>query len=399
MNTSRELRQRKAEIEFQARAKMDEMEKLAPEARGEAETEVRRMLAEADSYGSRADLSDDLAKREKIANETDFDRPSQTRSAKSAEGGREAEQRAAFVSYLRGDISARELRAMNVATDAKGGFTAPSSTQSEVQVARGEVGPMIDGANVTILSTDNGNEIFQNSLDDRSNVGSLIGEATEAPETDITLTQRALGAFKYTSGKVMISNELLQDSNTDIVALVSNALNDRIARILNRHFTNGTGSNQPHGIVTAVAADASKLVTTLGAKAVADELFALQHKVAPAYRAAGKWMFSDAFLLEARTLKDAEGRYIWQPGLTAGAEGTILGKPYVINPDMVTTAGSIGAIYGDLKGYTFRKVSDYSIKRSDELAMTSDQVVFVGFGRYDGDLMNPNCVAGLKIKA
>lgn len=198
---------------------------------------------------------------------------------------------------------------------------------------------------------------------------------------------------------MLISNELLQDSNTDIVALVVNALTQRIDRALNRHFTNGTGTNQPRGILTALDASAANLVTTAGAKFTADELFKLQHKVAPAYRGGGKFMLSDDALFEIRTMKDLEGRYIWRAGLDSGVGNTILGSEYEINPDMGVAAGGIAATYGQHTAYTFRQVRDFSIKRSDELAMTSDQVVFVGFGRYDGDLTNLNGVAGLKIKA
>lgn len=306
MTTSIELRAQSEELNNKAFLRLKEAESLKDATRAsEIETEVNRMLADADALDSRAAIYAKAEEREKAMNAADARRPQNDRTVSSAVADAQSEQRAAFVSYLRGDISERELRAMNVATDAKGGFTAPSSTLSTVTVARGEESPMIKAGFVTILKTDNGNEIFANDLDDRGQVGSLIAEATEAPETDITLTQRSLGAFKYTSGKVLISNELIQDSNTDIVSLVYGALTQRIARIRGRHNTNGTGVNQPRGILTALLASAPNLVTTAGAKMTADELFALQHKVAPAYRSGGKFMLSDAALFEARTMRVA----------------------------------------------------------------------------------------------
>lgn len=397
MTTSIELRAQSEDLNNKAFLRLKEAEGLKDATRAsEIETEVNRMLADADALDARAALYAKAEERSKALNEADARRPNGDRTVATA--SKEDEARAAFVSYLRGDISERELRAMNVGTDAKGGFTAPSSTQSEVQVAIGEQGPMVNSNFVTVLSTDTGNSILYNALDDRARVGQIIGEAEEAPETDLTLTQRALGAYKYTSGKVLISNELLQDSNTDIVALVTNALTAGIERGLNRHFTNGTGTNQPRGIVTALLANAGALITSAGAKVTADELFALQHKVPVAYRNGAKFMLSDAALLEFRTLKDLEGRYIWRAGLDSGVGNTILGSGYEINPDMSVAAGGIAATYGQHKNYTFRQVRDFSIKRSDELAMTSDQVVFVGFMRADGDLTNPNGIAGLKVK-
>lgn len=397
MTTSIELRAQSEELNNKAFLRLKEAEGLKDATRAaEIETEVNRMLADADALDARAALYAKAEARDKAMNEADARRSTATREVA---GSAEDEKRAAFVSYLRGDIDARELRAMNIAVDAKGGFTAPSSTQSQVTVARGEEGPMVKSGFVTVWNTDNGNEILANDLDDRANVGSIVGEATEVDETDITLTQRSLGAYKYTSGKVLISNELLQDTNTDIVSLVYGALTQRIDRIRNRHNTNGTGTNQPRGILTALNASAANLVTTAGAKFTADELFKLQHKVAPAYRGGGKFMLSDEALFEIRTMKDLEGRYVWRAGLDSGVGNTILGSEYEINPDMDVLAGNIAVTYGQHGSYVARVVRDFSIKRSDELAMTSDQVVFVGFGRYDGDLTNLNGVAGLKIKA
>jgi hypothetical protein len=397
MTTSIELRAQSEELNNKAFLRLKEAEGLKDATRAsEIETEVNRMLADADALDARADLYAKAEERASKLNEADARRPNGDRTVATNDKADEA--RAAFVSYLKGDISERELRAMNVATDAKGGYTAPSSTQSAVQVALGEQGPMVNSAFVSVLSTDNGNSILYNTLDDRARVGTIIGEGVEASETDLTLAQRALGAFKYTSGKVLISNELLQDSNTDVVALVVNALTAGIDRGLNRHFTNGTGSGQPRGVLTALNADASALVTTAGAAFSADELFKLQHKVAPAYRNGGQFMLSDEALFQARTMKDLEGRYIWRAGLDSGVGNTILGSAYQINPDMGVAAGTIAVTYGQHKNYTFRQVRDFSIKRSDELAMTSDQVVFVGFMRADGDLTNVNGLAGLKIK-
>lgn len=397
MNNSIELRAAKAKIEMDATAKLNELEKLPVDARNDGEAEVRRMLADADALESRAALHDEVEARSRTLNEADARRPiaGKAGSADSLEEKRSAD----FSRYLRGEVSEREYRAMSVGVDAKGGFTVPSRTLNTVQVALGEYGPMTDGANVTILSTSTGEDINYNVLDDRAGRAYIIAEGAEAPETDITLAQRSLGAKKYTSGKVYLSNELLQDSNIDVQALVVQALTARMDRTLNDHFTNGNGTTQPNGIITALNGSSANYITTAGAATVADELFKLQHKPVPAYRANAKWMFADDFLFQIRTLKNADGDYVWKAGLSETYGPTILGRQYVINPDMAVAAGGIAAVYGDLKGYTFRQVRDFSIKRSDELAMTSDQVVFVGFGRFDGDLTDLNSVRALKIKA
>ena len=85
------------------------------------------------------------------------------------------------------------------------------------------------------------------------------------------------------------------------------------ARIHNQHFTTGTGSAQPQGIVTG----ATSGVTAAGVAAItADELIDLQHSIDPAYRnERSKFMLSDTALKGLRKLKDTgSGEYMFQPG-------------------------------------------------------------------------------------
>ena len=76
--------------------------------------------------------------------------------------------------------------------------------------------------------------------------------------------------------------EFLQDVDwLDAEAFISRKFAERLGRIHNQHFTTGTGSSQPEGIVTG----ATSGVTAASATAfTADELIDLQHSVDPAYR-------------------------------------------------------------------------------------------------------------------
>jgi HK97 family phage major capsid protein len=87
--------------------------------------------------------------------------------------------------------------------------------------------------------------------DDTGNVGALLAENTQASEQDITLGTAQLGAYKYTSKIVRVSLEFLQDVDwIDAEAFLRRKFAERLGRIHNQHFTTGTGSSQPQGIVT-----------------------------------------------------------------------------------------------------------------------------------------------------
>ena len=372
MNTF-ELRAKALEISNKAAlviADANDAEKLA---------EAQRMLDESDALEARAVMLDKTEARA-AAYEAAAERlPVETTIVenRAADAGADA-----FRSYLRGDIDVRELRALGVGTDAAGGYTVPKGFMPELIKALKAYGPMNAGGPAHYLTTASGNSISIPTFDDTSGKGSFIGEAVEATETNLTFGQKALGAYKYTSGVVILSNELLQDSAIDVEATVRAAMAERIGRILNEKLTIGTGTNEPQGIVTGASAG----VTAASATAISyDDLIRLQHSVDPAYRGAGAFMFHDTTLRALRLLKDTTGRPLWQAGIVAGDPGTILDCTFHINQDMAGIAtGATSILFGDYSKYTVRNVRDFGLKRLDERYAVSDQVGFVGFGRVDG---------------
>lgn len=59
---------------------------------------------------------------------------------------------------------------------------------------------------------------------------------------------------------------------------------------------------------------------------------------------------NDTTLAAIRSLKDGNGKYLWQPSYQAGQPETILGRPVVEAVDMPNVAsGAFPIIFGDLK--------------------------------------------------
>ena len=136
--------------------------------------------------------------------------------------------------------------------------------------------------------------------------GEILGENTAAAAADPSFGVVNLGVHKYSSKTVAVPIELLQDSNADIEAFVNNRLITRLGRITNKHFTVGTGSSQPSGVLTGAT------LGVTGAKAQVDsvtydDLVELEHSLDPAYREGGRcaFMFADTTL---KAIKEVEGR-------------------------------------------------------------------------------------------
>jgi HK97 family phage major capsid protein len=288
-----------------------------------------------------------------------------------------------------------EGRALSAATGSLGGFTAPQGFMAELETAAKAYGGFSDQCRH--IKTTAGSALPWPTLDDTGNSGVDIAENTAPATQDTTFGSVTLNAYKMSTGIVLIPNELFEDTGLPLAEEIATALGIRIGRRKNNKYTLGAGSTTFTGAVTALTTNGT-VVTAASATAIAaDELFDIQHKVDPAYRNNPKvaWVMHDDVLKAVRKLKDSQNRYLFEPSLTAGAPGTILGKPYVINQDMSNTftTGQKLIMYGDWSKFVIRDVRDLIIRRLNERYADADQVGYIGFYRGDSNLV---AVSGTK---
>lgn len=273
---------------------------------------------------------------------------------------------------------------LKAADGSPGGYITPDSMIGPLDEALLRWGGMRQVA--TVVVTDNGETYRIPTVDDTGNVAEILAEAAAMNEQAVAFGNVELGSFTYSSKAVKISVELLQDSILNLPVWLGTVLGTRIGRGTNAHFTVGTGTSQPRGVVTA---GTSSGVTTASATAIThDEFLTLKHSVDPAYRDNGTIMFADATLLIFKKLKDSQGRPIWLPSLAAGEPGTIDGSPYVVNQAVASGASAKSVVYGDLSKYIIRDVSTITLQRLDELYAANRLVGFHAFSRHDGDLVD-----------
>lgn len=408
MSRLTELRTRQEQITAEARERLDQITSETDEARiSELETQHDAAMAEYDRIGQQIEREERVAELERRAEEERARlRPNGGRRTVSAgAGSEERTYEQAFDEYLRrgadqlGDADLnliRENRAQST-TDGAGGYTIPQGFLAELIKSMKMWGPMLDPGITRELVTASGNQIEIPALNDTSNVGVRLAEnAAATSEGDLVFTQKVLDAYKYSSGPILVSNELLQDSALPFEQIVRDAMSERIARKVNLDLTTGDGTGDPNGIVTA-----STLGKTAAAAAAVtfDELIDLVHAIDPAYRGAAtcRFMLNDSTLQALRKLKDGDGNYLWQPadGRT-GAPATILGFGFAINQAMDSLAASKKAIlFGDFNKYVVRRVREFAVRRLAERYAEYDQVGFIGFARFDGELLDTAAVKHL----
>ena len=290
------------------------------------------------------------------------------------------------------EVAGQIRNAMSTTTAAEGGYTVPSEIRAMVMDALKAFGGMREAA--TVISTEGGNPLNWPTSDGTSEVGEIVGENAAATGQDITFGTVALPVFKYSSKKIALPLELIQDSAIDVVSFVVNRLATRIARIQNTHFTVGTGTTQPDGIVPKAGlgktgATGQTLTITY------DDLVDLKHSVNRAYRAGASFMVNDRSVAVMSKLKDTTGRPIWEYSLTAGAPDRLLGHAVLVNDDVAQMAANAkSVIFGDLSKYHIRDVAgSTTMRRFDDSAFAlNGQVGFCGWTRSGGNLLEPAAV-------
>lgn len=406
-----EKKQKRAQIAKEAREMLDQAE-LRGGLNQEEETQWNRMMEDVDKLGAEIEREERMLSLESGLEERDG---SPAKYVDGTEEKREMipvterkEYREAFNRFLisgMGELNQEERsilnqgranleqRALSAVTGAAGGFTVPTGFFNELIESMKAYGGMRQ-ARSRVLTTKSGNPLPIPKGDDTGNTGAIVGENTAAGNaTDPVFSQANLGAYKYTSKVFLIPIELLQDSAFNIEEWIREVIVTRIGRITNTHFTVGTGSGQPNGVVTG--AGLGKTGATGQTAAVTyDDLVDLIHSVDPAYRVApSEFMFNDNTLKVIRKLKDSQGIPLWQPSLQIGVPDTILGYRYVINQDVASMAANAKSIlFGDFRKFFIRDVMDVSIFRMGEKYIDSGQVGFVAFSRHDSVMSDNNAI-------
>jgi HK97 family phage major capsid protein len=314
------------------------------------------------------------------------------------------EYRQAFLTWLRNGVNGltpeqralmqkgfqdlpAEARALAAGTPAAGGYTVPEDFYKKLTDAELWYGGMRE-SRATIIQSSTGADLPMPTDDDSSNKGAIIAENTQLGEQDITFGQKVLKAYMYTSKIVRVSFQLLQDSAFDLESWLARKLGIRIARITNEHFTVGTGTSQPEGVVTG--ASEGKVGDTGQTTSVTfADLVDLMHAVDRAYRTNAQWMFHDSSLKALKKMEDSQNRPLWLPGIAVREPDTILGKPYIVNndiPEMGVDAKSI--LFGDFSAYCIRDVLGVQLLRLVERYADFLQVGFLAFSRHDGGLLD-----------
>lgn len=293
-----------------------------------------------------------------------------------------------------------ELRLAQVGNTANAGTTVQSTFVGEILQSLRENSPFIQ-AGVKIITTQSGEKMEWPVKNGRL-VASKVAEATSGTAT-YAKSDMAFTRWSIDSNKVGViaeaTTEMLEDSALPLASLLAEDMGEAIADATGLAFLKGTGTGEANGLLPAITLNAGNYSLAATGPASADKLTELQHAIISKYRRNGKFYTSDAGVLALRKLKDADNRYLWQPGVQLGQADTFLGKEIITDVNMTFGVGDVGVVFGDFSKYLVRFVRTVQVTRSDEYGFDRDVVAWKGRLRYDGGVTDGAAFAKLTIAA
>ncbi len=300
----------------------------------------------------------------------------------------------AFVAYLKGDIGERQLSKFQAAVGAgdvgAGLETVPTDFLKELQEAILEYGVIApDARNIT---TANNGTLHIPMIDDTSNAGVWTAEHGATTPEDFATSEIKMDSFKVTTA-IVVSTELLEDSAFNIPSYLAGALGTRLSRTMEDSYINGDGSSKPEGILTS---SYTKSIASIAETVIesADAL-ALIGAIQPTSRNGAVFYASDSAIMAMTGWVDGNLRPLLQVSSSATnadwIQYSLYGYPVKPNYNLGDlVVGDSPLIFGNPMSYMIRNVRNINVRRSDDVRILNDEVVFVATARVDAKIVNAN---------
>lgn len=241
----------------------------------------------------------------------------------------------------------------------------------------------------TVLNT-GGGETLQVPKTTAHSTAASAAQAGNLPTSDPAFSMQPLSAWKY-GIMLQVARELIDDTAVDLLGYLAMQAGRALGNAFGSDLVNGSGSNQPTGIVTAATTGVTGATTGVSGAPSYANLVDLEYSVIAPYRQSRScyWLAADKTIGGFRKLTDTVGRPIWEPSAILGSPDLLLGKPLVADPFMPAQATGAKAIaFGDFSQYFVRLVGGVRFERSDDFAFGSDLVTFRAILRGDGTLVD-----------
>lgn len=341
----------------------------------------------------------------------------------NAEGGMSAEDReykSAFENWYRtgeGEAGVKSANragkiysATSVGSDPDGGFAAPVEWDRTITDKLVEIGQMRRYASSQVVT----GQGFKKLYNLRGATSGWVGETSARTETNNSQLEEYSFSFGEMYANPAMTQRSLEDPLIDLAAWHASEVNTQFAVQEGIAFISGDGVDKPKGFLnydaTAEAALLPAQQHPLGpileansgvANGIdADTFIRLAYDL-PEERSMGAAYYANRTTHSViRTLKDADGRYIWHAPYQEGQPALVNGRPIYELDGMqdVDTDGNIAAAFGNM-AMTYRIFDRMGVSVLRDPYTNKPYVHFYTTKRVGGGLWNPEYMRYLRIGA
>lgn len=281
--------------------------------------------------------------------------------------GANEHKQAFYAGYVRkgveGNLQNLEEKALNIGTDAEGGYAVPEQLDGTIDKLMRDVSPIRRIANVVQIGSAN----YKKLVNTVGAASGWVGETDARTETTAPQFAEVIPSLGELYANPAATQSMLDDGYFNVESWLAEELAEEFGQQEGAAFINGDGVNKPKGILAhsvSTSDDSSRAFGTLqyiatgidgdfAASDPSDILVDLIYSLRPAYRAGAVFLMNTNMVAEIRKFKDADGHYLWRPSLAEGVPATLMGYPVVEAEDMPDMASdSYSIAFGNFeKGY------------------------------------------------
>ncbi len=327
--------------------------------------------------------------------ETKMARPDYIDGSHAFDGADAVEHKHAFLDgfITKGDDSLLkdlEAKGLSTAVGGDGGYAVPTVIDSEIEKQLRDLSPMRSICKVKTIETSN----YKRLVNTGGTASGWVGEADARAET----ATPSLAEVAITPGEIYANaaatQRALDDMQFDAEAWLTEEVAEEFAVQEGAAIIGGDGVNKPKGFLTEAGIGKVKtgVAGAFPASDPSDILVDLVHALGPRYRQGAKFVMNSATLAEIRKMKDADGNFIWRPGLIEGQPDMLLGYPVVEAEDMPDIAtDSLSIAFGNFeRGYTIVERMGTRVLRDPYTSKPN--VLFYATKRLGGAVVNAEAI-------
>lgn len=314
------------------------------------------------------------------------------------------EHKTAFCQYVRKGqgidalrhLEQKALSGIHLA-DSENGYLITSQMAEQIADDLASLSPMRQLASVTEIATD-ALELLDSNVD---NMAGWTAEVQDYNNTSSVKIDKKLIPVHELFAQPKVTQKLLDDPRIDIEKWLAQKLTEVFLAKENHAFINGDGAGKPQGILAHKQGSAVNEIEAIpcGNKGsfTADNIIKLFYSLPEQYAVGAKFLMSRSAVQMARTLKDNNNNYLWQPRLQESAPDLLLGAEVVLSTDMpAVTANNTPIIYANFKrGY---HIADrHAVRILRDPYTDKPFVKFYSTKKVGGGVVNPVAIKVLKL--